>query len=164
MLRSWYKAMHMLHRLICRISDYRVWRRGTCEYAQQAVQKKQLTSRKHFSSSVDNVVAPNDETLKVKRSFIHPCSDLSARLPCIHWLSVWVCQEPSVSVHLHPPPQIPADPLADRIRGSGGMASLWGPLLSISLLPLRPGIQVAHSSSRYPREVALAGYIYIYSM
>lgn len=43
----------------------------------------------HSSSSADGTVAPSGvKTLKVKRSFIHPCSDLSARLPCIHWLSV----------------------------------------------------------------------------
>lgn len=33
-------------------------------------------------------------------------------------------------------------------------------LPSLPSLHLRPGIHVAHSSSRYPREAELAGYIY----
>lgn len=125
--------------------------------AAAAWQKNQLTSRKHFPLSWRCGGTKQGKTLKVKRSFIHSCSDLSATLPCIHWLSVRVCQEPSVSVHLHPPSQIPADPLADRIRGSGGVAGLWGPLLPPSL----PSAPVSTLLIQVPLRGSI-GWLYIY--
>lgn len=125
-------------------------------------EKQPMCRKKRFSSCWWRRGTKQGKTLKVKRSFIHPCSDLSATLPCIHWLSVWVCQEPSVSVHLHPPPQIPADPLADRIRGSGGKVSLWGPLSSLPP-PCSPWYSRCTELIQVPQR-GCASWLYIYTV
>lgn len=100
---------------------------------------------KHFSPI-------KGETLKVKRSFILPCSDLSARLPCIHWLSVAVCQQQSVSVHPPPPSPNPSRPIRREDPGRGGASSLWElDSACLGVLGARlvsSGIKVALATSR----------------